>query len=482
MARTIRRGDFVDLDGLAEHLIQVGYTRNEPVEQPGQFSIRGGLLDVFSPEAPHPVRIELFGDEVESLREFDLATQRSVRTVEHTLLLPLTSLPPLPERVQRVMEHLQVQASDEVPAGDLLPPGWEFLAAEIEQFHHSVFDLQPRALVVVSEPEAVQAELRRWWKRLDERYAAAQEAHGVRMADGALMPCPPAPDKVFFTEADFTERLESRAGLNLRELNIEGVDLAAETLDLRLNPRDLRTMMRAAETGEETILTSEQAEAALRSQVQRHRRVGIASRPAPRFQGAVAHMMEELRHQLEREQRLVFIAGNAGEVERLGDLFTEYNIPFQLGAPRAEGDYLAEKAFWGGDSPRSIIVPGHLFRGFSLPRQQITFYGYSDLFHDEGPYRPQPPTSRRSNLSTFMSDFRDLAIGDYVVHVEHGVGQYVGLKSMDGELLPIRPGQRALEPSGDGMRQQDNREFMVIEYADHAKLYVPLTRMELVQK
>ncbi len=483
MARTIRRGDFVDLDGLAEHLVLVGYTRNEPVEQPGQFSIRGGLLDVFSPEAAHPVRIELFGDEVESLREFDLATQRSLRTIEHTLLLPLTSLPPLPERVQRVLDHLQAQANDEVPAGDLLPPGWEFLVAEIEQFDHSIFDLQPRALVVVSEPEAVQAELRRWWKRLGERAAAAREAHGIRMADGALVPCPPTPEKVFFTEDEFLQRLESRAGLNLRELNIESVDLAAETLDLRLHPRDLRTMLRTAETGEEEIPTPEQAEAALRGGLPSHRRVSVASRPAPRYQGAVAHMMEELRRQLDRQQRLVFVAGNAGEVERLGDLFTEYNIPFQLGITRAEGDYLAEKAFWGGDSPRSIVVPGDLFRGFSLPRQQVTFYGYSDLFHDEGPYRPLPPTSRRSNLSTFMSDFRDLAIGDYVVHVEHGVGQYVGLKSMDGEVLPARSGPRALEPSGDGVHpQQDNREFMVIEYADHAKLYVPLTRMDLVQK
>src|ERR1700724_132534 len=90
LARTLARDTEVPVEALLLHLASVGYTRTEMVELPGQFAVRGGIIDVFSPESPRPVRIELLGDTVESVREFDSRTQRSIAPVVRTTLLPLT--------------------------------------------------------------------------------------------------------------------------------------------------------------------------------------------------------------------------------------------------------------------------------------------------------------------------------------------------------------------------------------------------------
>ena len=90
LALKLRVGDELPLEEVVAHLESIGYERREPVEMVGEYSVRGGILDVFSPEAPKPVRLDLFGDQVESIRRFDVESQRSVLKVEDCTLLPLT--------------------------------------------------------------------------------------------------------------------------------------------------------------------------------------------------------------------------------------------------------------------------------------------------------------------------------------------------------------------------------------------------------
>src|SRR5437870_1916108 len=93
LARIVHRGDTIDVEPLLQHLNTVGYTSADVVEMPGEYAVRGGVLDVYSPEADRPLRIEFFGDEVESIRKFDPGTQRSSNPVDEALLLPLTENP-----------------------------------------------------------------------------------------------------------------------------------------------------------------------------------------------------------------------------------------------------------------------------------------------------------------------------------------------------------------------------------------------------
>ena len=193
-----------------------------------------------------------------------------------------------------------------------------------------------------------------------------------------------------------------------------------------------------------------------------YRTVEFASRPTPRFHGAVPKLVEEVKKLSAAGQRVVLAAGSMGELERLADLFNEYQLPYRLGT-RAKAASVSEQAtYFNDESAATTLIYGYVPAGVELPEAKLVFFGANDLFDDSEAGAPRQP-KQRSRTSAFLSDFRDLAAGDYVVHVEHGIGQYQGLREI---------------PQADGSKT----EFMVLEYAEGARLYVPLTRLDLVQK
>src|SRR5439155_14211646 len=150
---------------------------------------------------------------------------------------------------------------------------------------------------------------------------------------------------------------------------------------------------------------------------------------------------------------VIFAASNTGEMERLADIFTEYQVPFRMGtrnpAPGSE-TYLDETAYFTGDLTTTTIVRAPVPEGVVLPESYLVLFGARDLF-DDSEIVVKAPLRRRSKTAAFMSDFRDLTIGDYVVHIEHGIGMYQGLKELQqGEITG---------------------EFMLLEFAEGAKLY-----------
>jgi len=134
---TLAVGEEISLDALEDHLRSIGYERREPVEMVGEYSIRGGILDVFPAESTRPLRIEFFGDEIESIRRFEVETQRSVMKISEAQVLPLS-------------EPMQAEPD------------------------HSLLDLAPGALVVIDEPEQVTLAAERLWKRLDQHPDSAR--------------------------------------------------------------------------------------------------------------------------------------------------------------------------------------------------------------------------------------------------------------------------------------------------------------------
>src|ERR1700674_5345802 len=160
LARVIRRGETFDIELLLGHLNTVGYTETDVVEMPGEYALRGGILDVYSPEADRPLRIEFFGDEVESIRKFDPGTQRSSNTVDETLLLPLTETPVTAELLGAIHSRLsgkRIAGSGEVveqavrSGGVTTFRGWESYAA-VAGSNHSLFAMMPTAAVLLDEP------------------------------------------------------------------------------------------------------------------------------------------------------------------------------------------------------------------------------------------------------------------------------------------------------------------------------------------
>jgi len=417
LARILRRGESFDLEPLLQHLNTVGYTSTDVVEMPGQYAVRGGILDVYSPEADRPVRIEFFGDEVESMRKFDPASQRSSNPVDEALLLPLTETPVTEEllgsinarlsgkRITGSAEAIEQAARD---SGAGVFPGWEFYAP-VAGADCTVFDLLPDARVILDEPETLTQELDRHWTRTAE----AHERSGV----GNLV----RPAELYLSPERWAEKISGLPGADFEYLAVARTD---------------------QNTG--------RPEAAFLSQ------------PAPRFHGAMPTMIEEVKKLVASGTQVVLAAAHTGEVERLADIFTEYNASYRLGSRTRGGEsYADETSYFSGDVLTATLLRAYLPDGFVLPDAHFALFGARDLF-DESDLVTARPHRQKSKVSAFLSDFRDLQVGDYVVHVEHGIGQYQGLKEIN---------------QGDG-----NAEFMLLEYAEAARLYVPLTRLDLVQK
>ena len=284
-------------------------------------------------------------------------------------------------------------------------PGWEFYAP-VAGAEHTLFDLLPNAAVLVDELEVLQSELENTWGRIEE----AHERSGI----GNLV----RPGDIYVSPDDLWRRIGELPGIDLENLGLDRAD------------------------GVETV--------------------AILSQPSQRFHGSVPTMLEEVKKQIAEGRRVLIAVANTGEVERLADMFTEYGLSYRLGSRTRGGEsYADETSYFSGEVLSTTIVKAYVPDGVVVPEAGLTIFGARDLF-DESEAVGSRPQRHKSKTSAFLSDFRDLQVGDYVVHVEHGIGQYQGLKEIN---------------QGDG-----NAEFMLLEYADGARLYVPLTRLDLIQK
>ncbi len=415
LARIVRRSESFDTESLLQHLNIVGYTSTDVVEMPGEYAVRGGILDVYPPETDRPLRIEFFGDEIESIRKFDPGTQRSSTPVDEVVLLPLTETPVSEELLGAIHTRLsgkRIAGAQEVveqavrSSGVTVFPGWEFYAP-VAGADRSIFDLLPRAFVLADEPDLLREEFDRIWGRIEEAHERSGVGKLVRPAD------------LYFPPEDWWARLATLPGADIEQLGIaRGEAIEAE--------------------------------------------VAFLSQPTTRFHGAVPPMMDEVKKQIGENHRVMIAVPNTGEVERLADMFSEYAVSFRLGSRTRGGEsYADETAYFAGEVLTTTLVKAYVPDGTILPEANLAIFGARDLF-DESELVASRPQRQKSKVSAFLSDFRDLQVGDYVVHVEHGIGQYQGLKEIN---------------QGDG-----NAEFMLLEYAEGARLYVPLTRLDLVQK
>ncbi len=268
LALLLRAGEEVPLEEVVAHLESIGYERREPVEMVGEYSVRGGILDVFPADSSRPVRIELFGDEIESIRRFEVESQRSVLRIPEVTILPLVEFPRSRPLLAELAEKLE--GSYEIPSPGDVFPGWELAAALARPRGDSLFSMAGDAVVVIDEPEQTASAAERLWKRLDE----AGENQAV------------PPEANYFRWGELRAHVEGRAEIELRELAIVG------------------------EPGENAL--------------------SIETRPAMSFQGNVPLAVKESRALVEQGYQVVFFAPSLGELERLADILREYSAPFQV--------------------------------------------------------------------------------------------------------------------------------------------------------
>lgn len=501
---SLRVGDELPLDYLLEHLVSIGYVRSDPVGGIGEFSSRGGILDFYSPSATvegiaRPVRVEFFGDEIDSIREFDPETQRSIRELRESVMAPMRD-----EHATAASFRIWAQMArqhwnddryaralrDRTAFADEGEPfqGWEYLLPLSKPLTATVFDYLRDAVLVVDEPAEIEKQIR-------SVLAEVQTGHErVEAADELGL----TPDKLFLTPDELRTRIADTQRLELRllgsaalekeeELSTEEIGSTAAISAATVSDVNLPPAFARAAAPTPLFLFPPEPDA---------QEFTLQSRSVRRWHGRVAELAADLRQQTATGQQTVFVLPSSGVVDRFREILKEYEVSVSVerGTENTESEpgknaetahnheALHNQAIPHSAFPVPHLMVGDLSVGFSLPSAQLTLYIESDIF-DEAVQVERPRAQKRSGLGAFISDFRDLKIGDYVVHIDHGIGQFQGLVQIETETAQT-PGNTYARLTGIGevAAKSATREFMLLTYAEGTKLYVPVERLDLVQK
>jgi transcription-repair coupling factor (superfamily II helicase) len=420
-SRVVRlaEGDELEMRELLERVVENGFVRTDLVGEAGEFAFRGGILDLFPPNTAKPVRVELFGDTIDSLKWFDVETQRSEDESGPVSVLPMTQFAVTKAMRSSLARRLSLDFMDPLFKRDVSDkidrlnengtfPGIEHyvpVAAETVSF---LDYLDPAEwMFALIEPDQITTNVAKFESVLRMEYDAAAEK------GRAVYP----PEKLT-TEGTQVLGFLGAARLAFSEVH---VGVPAE------RRRD------AAAPAGETPALREFEEFRLRAP------------QVDRYTNRLPEFTNDVKRGHESGRRQVFFAATKGGHEKVERLLKEFDVPFVASSDELQAEI--------------VIASGALPRGFDFEELNLTVYSEWDLF--------EPPTSTRVGgkkraSEAFVTDLRDLKVGDYIVHVDHGVGRFHGL-----QRIPFGPTER---------------EVMEIEYSGGGKLLMPMENLNLIQK
>ncbi|MGH9843916.1 MAG: transcription-repair coupling factor, partial [Blastocatellia bacterium] len=347
--------------------------------------------------------------------------------------------------------------------------GWEYLMPLARPLTASVFDYLRETVLVVDEPAELEKNVRSTFEELQRGFERAERIDEIALP----------PDRLFLTPDELREQIARAPRIELRLLGS-----SALTVEDELVTEDLTTQAKIEASGNPRLAAfvnrDPSAPLFLFPPEVGATEVSISSRAVRRWHGRVADLATELKDLAAYGQLTIFVLPSTGVADRIHKVLDEYAVPgVTIAGTRTQS------AIPNPQSPITITV-GDLSVGFSLPGSRLSIYTEADLF-DEAVHGTQPAKtgakSKRSQAAAFLSDFRDLKIGDYVVHIDHGIGQFQGLVQLDTGG-PETSAEIYARMTGLVTRSDKNarREFMLLTYADGAKLYAPVERLDLVQK
>ena len=449
----LRRDEDHSPEALVEKLMATGYMREDPVGAVGEFSMRGGIVDVWPPGRDAPVRLEFFGDTVDSVREFDPENQLS------TAQLKSVEVPPMHEYAVTALDfQLWSEAARErwnddrydrslrdrtafADEGEAFT-GWEWLIPIIKDCTSTVFDYLGDAVLVIDEPGGIESYLSEFYENLSDRYRQIDEADDIALT----------PEELFLTAEELRQIIPTRQRVELRTLGRTAVETDFE---LSLEAEAPKVQLGRARGTRQPLFLFPVVENALEIQWQ--------AQSTLRYHGRIADLATEVTRAIEDGKTTLFVMPSLGVAERIVEILNEYKIETRLA-------FTTESS---ASYQPVVVTVGRISGGFELPQSRLIIHVEADVFDETADTVERRPAGaersqktekkkRKSKTAAFLSDFRDLKAGDFVVHIDHGVARFGGLQTLD---LGPRTG-----------------EFMLLFYADEAKLYVPVERLDLVQR
>jgi transcription-repair coupling factor (superfamily II helicase) len=485
----LRRDEDAAPEELVEKLIAVGYVREDPVGAIGEFSMRGGILDVWPPAHAAPVRIEFYGDTVDSIREFDPETQLSTTQQAQVEIAPMRELAVTARDFREWAAQARMRWRDERFNRSLRDrtvfadegedfPGWEWLISITHKNGASIFDYLKDAVLVIDEPVAVENFLVDAFQTLAQRYAETDAADDLGLP----------PEKLYLRpeelrhEIDSVQRVEMRAlGRTAAKIDQE-IALDAEQPKISVGkerPKKQPLFLFPNVSVPGAIAMGSSSSAGSPDPVATARgsdtfEIEWSAQSVMRYHGRLAELARDMINRgANSHAPTLFVMPSRGVAERVTEILRDYEVNARLASFDDRAD---------AGSVDAIVTTGKLSGGFELPSARLIIHVESDLFDEAAePALERRSTAikrekkRRARADAFLSDFRDLKVGDFVVHIDHGIARFGGLVTLD--LGPTEPSltRGLLTPTPRG-------EFMLLYYAEEAKLYVPVERLDLVQR
>lgn len=425
-------GETIEREEMVGLLVRAGYRAVDLVEDTGDFSVRGGVLDFFPPGRELPIRLEFFGDTIESIKDFNPATQRSEGSHQEVVILPVTEAILTPEHCYHGSKKLKENFGDSY----LCQSKIQYLLSHLEEGRHfsgveqyipylysrleTLFQyLSPQDHLFLYEPSSLQRAAEDYYQEIEHRY---QKAHRENIPF-------PSPQDGYRPWPDLQkELLASRPLINLRALNQE-IGLGLERPERASDSVSFQVKSVGGIIGKSKII----------------------GRDRSYLESLTCGVKSWLRDQ----QLVLLVCGSDGQADRLEGIFNEYEIGTRRTADQALSALPDEDK---GQPIPPLICLGELSHGFYLPDLSLVIITDQELFGE----RKKVSGLKRGRTASVLSTFRDLCEGDYVVHIDHGIGRYLGLKRITIDEI--------------------RKDFMVVEYQGGDKLYIPPEKLNLIQK
>lgn len=424
--REITMDSVIEIGALTEDLVAMGYERVDRVDGPGQFSVRGGIIDVYPLTEPHGIRVELFDTDVDSIRTFDPATQRSIDKLERVVigpareaLFPAAALDSAVEAIERAArlqaERLRKLGAEEAARSleertnrnlERLVEGMHFPG--IDQYKPYFHDKLETLLDYVDESQVILVdEPARVREQVTAHLADYAERHALQLEKGRILP---DQEKLLASWNDIYERLKAGHALYLSGLakRVAGMEPTAV--------------------------------------------ISVEAKNPESFFGRFDRLVDGLKRWRKNRYRICFVLSSEERTERVAESLRSEGLDARV-VPELNGELRGSHL---------LLTTGSLSTGCELTRERLVVLTDSEVF-GRSPRRRPTRRSRVDKGSTAQLDsFSDLKPGDYVVHVNHGIGLYKGVETLNIGGV--------------------HKDYLVVQYAGDDKLYVPTDQVDLLQK
>ena len=417
----IEVGDTLELDDLSEALVSCGYERESMVEGVGQFSIRGGIMDFFAPDSDNPYRVELFDDEVDSIRPFDIGTQRSLNMLQSIYTVPVKEVFVLDDFKEHVIENMREhlrRTIDRLDRGSELRQNLEDkFGAYIEELgeglHISNMDMivpymadeylssllgyfESDSIVILDEPKRIEDRMQGIEKQFMLDYEHLLELGEVLPQHG----------KIIYGHSYIKDEVKKK---------ITVANTALLKAGFNVKPRVT---------------------------------IKFLSKPMQSFHNKMEILKEELEHYRYRGYKVIIFTGTEERGKKLEKTLMDLGV----------------ESIYVEDSNRDIrssqifITPGSIKTGFEYTDIKFAFIGEREIYSS---VKGRAKRKKRKVKEDAVS-FSELNPGDYVVHENHGIGRYEGTEQLDIQGI--------------------KKDYLTISYQGNDKLYVPVDQLDLLQR